>query len=109
MILLFVPETRYHRIPDPITVADHFNREKTSSEAHIRNVNESLAGDTGEPQNSASRSMFQGLKPWSGINKDVSFLNLMLRPLPLALYPACVFAFLGCKCAIECRSLTSDI
>ncbi|KAL9611704.1 MAG: hypothetical protein Q9167_003666 [Letrouitia subvulpina] len=40
------------------------------------------------------KSYVQQMKPWSGVNRESSLLNLFFRPLPLVLYPACMYSTL---------------
>jgi len=41
------------------------------------------------------KTFLQGLKPWSKINPEASYLHLIVRPWPLIVYPAIFFAFLA--------------
>ena len=43
----------------------------------------------------AKKTFLQELKPWSRINPYASYIHLLLRPFPLIVYPAILFAFLA--------------
>ena len=41
------------------------------------------------------KSFVQELNPWSGITPGANFIRLLLRPIPLVLYPAIAFSILS--------------
>ncbi|KAK4950306.1 hypothetical protein LTR10_011287 [Elasticomyces elasticus] len=109
-VLLFVPETRYDRSylekasssnqsTDSVTggsVAD----EESGNGSPIEKVVSSKSKEM--PTHPAFRgeqlpkkTWMQELSLWSGVPKDTNLLEMFIRPLPLIVYPAVVFAFLA--------------
>ena len=43
---------------------------------------------------SVKKSFLQQLKPFSGIDRTKNYIILLLRPIPIILYPATIFSFL---------------
>ncbi|KAH8819297.1 major facilitator superfamily domain-containing protein [Xylogone sp. PMI_703] len=99
--IFFFPETRFNCIM-PAT------KEKTSEVSDMQGatLSDNSSGDpkTSEVQDieireehnySKSKSYIAQLNPWSGIDTQVSYLSLVLRPIPLVIYPACIYALLA--------------
>ena len=69
---------------------------------HPRQVQESTSADAPPPK----KTFLQGLNPWSGINpgieKNTSFIYLLIRPWPLVVYPAVIYSFLVFSLNLGC-------
>jgi hypothetical protein len=95
-IFFFFPETQYFRTP---SVNDEQRNSVTSAnEKEISTVEDERTtstplSETLSPQR--KRSYLQELKPWSKINPNTNYLNLLLRPWPLIVYPALIYSFLA--------------
>lgn len=102
-VVLFVPETRYDRCStalastesrpatasasaDELAVTD---RKSASATAHLVSYTQS------HPSEFPKKEWRQGLSLWSGTAKDTNLLKMFIRPFPLIIYPAVLFAFLG--------------
>ncbi len=107
MILLFVPETRFHRNLE-FTALPATDELKESPNEHMRYLGESDICDSRNTTPVSGRTFAKGLNPWSGIDRNTSLISNFLRPFPLALYPACAFAVLACRFLPNdcCTSLT---
>ena len=99
LIFFFFPETQYYRDPksDPV-FSSSVGKEVTTV-------------DVEERENSANappakKSFLKELNIWSGINpgieKDTKFFSLFIRPWPLVVYPAVIYAFLVFSCNLAC-------
>jgi hypothetical protein len=88
-IFLFFPETQYLRDNpvDTLGVGEAANKIETSTEVAELPIR-------------AKKTFLQELKPWSPINRLVNPLQLFLSPLPLIIYPACIFGFLAYSAAL---------
>ena len=95
MVVFFVPETRFYRGinstigPLPVTKA------AITSGVESQGPRDDVIRRS-DKANGARKTVIQELNPWSGIDRNVSYLNLYLRPFPLVFYPACAFAALSC-------------
>lgn len=65
-------------------------------------LSESACLEGGDEAYGIRKTFVQELNPWSGVDRNANFLNLFLRPLPVVLYPACMFAMLACKSSTLC-------
>ncbi|KAK5112425.1 hypothetical protein LTR85_011534 [Meristemomyces frigidus] len=110
VVLLFCPETRYDRF-DPATypksaseskgpasagvfdeeAADGVPAEKTLSAGST----ELSADHPASRQDTPKKTWRRELGLWSGVPKDTNLFMLFVRPFPLIVYPAVIFAFLG--------------
>ena len=98
MVIFFLPETRFRRdAVDQSTFPDGFNEPKETMKVQPQRLSDEALEKTGRTPSHKPKSYVQQLNPWSGIDRQLSYINLNLRPFPLALYPACAFAFLGCR------------
>lgn len=95
-IFFFFPETQYFRTRstddeqrDSVTSAS----EKETSTVEDEKTTSTPLSETPSPQR--KRSYLQELKPWSKINPNTNYLNLLLRPWPLIVYPALIYSFLA--------------
>jgi hypothetical protein len=104
MIVFFAPETRFYRPSEAPSSPD-----LQSSDGSIANAGEKvesevrrlesvpLSQELGTEPSQSTMSFCRSLNPWSGIQSNGSYLELMFRPLPLLAYPACAFATLICQ------------
>lgn len=97
MVFFLVPETRFRRVLDPTVAPEVVQEPKSVAEVQTQGFDDGTSKDSGEVQNGSTKTYLQQLDPWSGIDNTSSYLNLFLRPFPLILYPACLFATLACK------------
>ena len=99
--LLFLPETRFHRDTSAAAVVGRnvaSNAEDSPAETLGEQRKEKLDSEQAiSRENSIRRTRFQERSLWSGVNTETSYLSLLLRPLPLIIYPACTFAVLACE------------
>ena len=82
-IFLFFPETQYFRKYITSERSETGEGKATTTETSVE-VSTPIARKT----------FLQDLKPWSPLNPHASYLHLLLRPIPLIVYPAIFFAFL---------------
>jgi hypothetical protein len=87
----FFPETDFERKlitgdQSSETTSDSPKMDADDEKSHGNNVTE----QSGIPK----KSFIEQLKPWSRINPHASYIHLLLRPLPLILYPSVFFSFL---------------
>jgi hypothetical protein len=92
-IFLFFPETQYTRHSPSVLVDESKPSEKQSASETIQESGGSVAAPS-------KKTFLQELKPWSKINSEYSYLVLLLRPLPLVVYPAIIFSFLTFSTAL---------
>src|SRR5438270_3876788 len=87
LVFFFFPETQYRR-PLAAATGDSTNESSTDKTSTV---------DVGEQQIQPKKSRLQDLNPWSSINPgsrdNPSFFFLLIRPWPLAIYPAVVYSF----------------
>jgi hypothetical protein len=81
-MFLFTPETQYYR-----------NYVTGGSQENIE-VKEAGTEATTELTPHPKKTFLQELQPWSKINPNASYIHLFVRPWPLIVYPAVIFAFL---------------
>jgi len=105
VVVLLVPETRYDRSEAAISAGAPAKSQPSSPPSEKNDARDAVrsspldspddpekdAGSTQVPRNTFA----QDLRLYSGTPKDESILTLFLRPLPLIVYPAVIFAFLG--------------
>lgn len=108
VVVFFCPETRYDRgdteqFPfSPSSASDLASDEdkspgeleKTMS-ASEKQVPTSPLGTPGMHAQKPIKTWSQQLSLWSGVPKDTNLLKMFIRPFPLVVYPAVIFAFLG--------------
>jgi len=91
-LFFFFPETQYWREPTPNNTRS--STEKGSTSVEVETVVRQ------------KKSYLQELNPWSGINpgieKNLSFFQLFIRPWPLAVYPAVIYSFLVFSFNLAC-------
>ncbi len=109
MVFLFVPETRFHRGLDPSIAPEVVQEPKSSAEVQTQVFDDGISKESGEGVKSVRKTYLQQLNPWSGIDPTSSYLNLFLRPFPLTLYPACLFATLACETPSQSRNKIAGI
>jgi hypothetical protein len=85
-IFLFFPETQYSRPKVEPRTTSH-TKSKTDELPSVESQEV-----TAEP---IKKTFFQELKPWSKVNREENYLILLLRPLPVFLYPATIFTSLA--------------
>ncbi|KAF1983884.1 MFS general substrate transporter [Aulographum hederae CBS 113979] len=102
-VLFFVPETQYDRDVNKAMAtavdgasmksseAEEVAAEKTVSAA----ANEVPHPDEGQTNQIPKKTWMQEMRLWNGTAKDVNLLEMFLRPFPLIVYPAIMWAFLG--------------
>jgi hypothetical protein len=96
-VVLFVPETRYDRGSEfaasqgtlSSTSEDELEAEKSAaqSEKEISDATNHQA-----LQQLPKKTFFQELSLWSGVPSDTNLLEMFVRPFPLIVYPAIIYA-----------------
>lgn len=89
VVVFLFPETRYDRKVEERAGVVAVDNEKAPA------VDVEQAHDSNESLVEARRTFVQELNPWSGITARTNLVKLFLRPWPLIVYPAVIFAFLG--------------
>jgi hypothetical protein len=87
MMFFLLPETRF---PRDQTTPTHTTDEPSTTEKNGKPAESSES--VSEHLSIKKKSYLKQLSPWSGITKDSNIFNLFLRPWPLVLYPATIFA-----------------
>ncbi|KAJ8609944.1 hypothetical protein MRB53_038882 [Persea americana] len=94
LVVFFFPETTYDRTTrsssEPASPAASASPE--TSETY--DTKEALA-EIRERSTIQKKTFLQEIKPWSNIKKTDSLPVLFLRPWPMIVYPAVIYAFLG--------------
>jgi hypothetical protein len=96
-VVFFVPETRYNRGSEFAALEESIS---STSEDELDGKNITRLSEkavTGSSQSHTAqqvpkRTYVQGLSLWSGVPSDTNLAEMFIRPLPLILYPAIVFA-----------------
>jgi hypothetical protein len=93
-IFLFFPETLYFRNLE--TPPQELQVDDFTEKGHVTSADRSPAPSQSDnvASNTTRKSFFQELKPWSQINPNTSFLELLFRPWPLIVYPAAIYTLL---------------
>lgn len=114
-VLLFVPETRYNRIHNPPSTASSLPQSSSDLEDSIPVVEkppEFRATEVSLPRSPdtdftplateqlAKKTYLQELSLWSGVQKGTNIVKVFIRPLPLIVYPAILYSFLGYATAL---------
>lgn len=81
-MFLFTPETQYYR--------NYVTSERQENDEAKDPGTEAITEVTPLPK----KTFLQELQPWSKINPNASYIHLLVRPWPLVIYPAVIFAFL---------------
>jgi len=81
-MFFFTPETQYYR------------KYVTGERQETGEAKEETTETTAEVTSPPKKTFLEELKPWSKINPDASYIHLFVRPWPLVIYPAVIFAFL---------------
>ncbi|KAK6950179.1 hypothetical protein Daesc_008505 [Daldinia eschscholtzii] len=117
MIIFFVPETRFNRTLNTSNSSDQTAQisEPTKTSETATDIEASSGidkSDTAHLEKSTSNTpssslpadpsippkpYFALLNPWSGTTPGESFFDLMFRPIPLIVYPACLMATFICE------------
>src|SRR5271169_1709517 len=101
LIFLFFPETQYYRKPTYDLVAANISTEK-QPETTVTEESGSTEATPPPPK----KSFLQQMKPWSGINpgseKNTNFFFLFIRPWPMVVYPAVIYAFVVFSTNLAC-------
>ncbi|KAI1655020.1 MFS general substrate transporter [Daldinia decipiens] len=112
MIIFFVPETRFNRninpsnppnqttqvsepmqISETVTDAEASSGMDKSDPAHLeKSTSNTPSTSFPTDPNIPRKPYFALLNPWSGTTPEESFFDLMFRPVPLIVYPACLMA-----------------
>lgn len=119
-VLLFVPETRYHRNGD-LNTAERPTRFHILSSAQVSQASPRAIKELSSPEDSPGhpraasptespapmpqaevpkKTYLQEMSLWSGTAPDISLFKSFLRPLPMIVYPCVVYAFLGYAVAL---------
>ncbi|QIW99570.1 hypothetical protein AMS68_005088 [Peltaster fructicola] len=85
LVVFFFPETRYDRS----SIAE------SGASTPIDADEKTIATRERQVSELPKKTFAQELNPWSGTSKDASLLELFIRPWPLIVYPAVVYAFLA--------------
>lgn len=98
MVVFFVPETRFFRGSgiNPTNEPRQVSEATNAADIELQGSKDDAAQES-EEANNIRKTVIQELNPWSGIDRNVSYLNVILRPFPLVVYPACAFAALACR------------
>lgn len=104
MVLLACPETRFdrsgHGIAEPLTL-DPGLSDPNTLEKTISAENQVIHRLSDTPTHSVPKKpWFKQLALWSQVPKDVSLVELFLRPFPLIVYPEVVFSTLATAFAL---------
>lgn len=98
-VLFFVPETRYDRnvgISPATTISDTVLPSEDALEKAVSLTGRETPGSPVSEQVQAPKKTYvQELSLWSGTPADTNLLKMFIRPFPLIVYPAVLFAFLG--------------
>lgn len=102
-VLLFVPETRFNRdVPKSLGATASDQAIESSSEEDVdveKTGSSSVKPVPGLPAPEQvqvpNKSFAQQLSLWSGVPSDTNLFKMFIRPLPMIVYPAVMFAFLG--------------
>ena len=102
-VLLFVPETRFNRdVPKSLGATTSDQAIESSSDEDVdveKTVSPSVKPVPGLPAleqvQVPNKSFAQQLSLWSGVPSDTNLFKMFIRPLPMIVYPAVMFAFLG--------------
>jgi MFS family permease len=97
-VVLFVPETRYDR-----DISESLGAESTtaidgltsSSEEEIeaeKSATGAVKEVSGLPPQVPKKTYWQEISLWSGVPTDTNLLEMFIRPFPLIVYPAVLFA-----------------
>jgi hypothetical protein len=87
-MFLFLPETQYSRAYDTGATQPEYEKGTKTSDSEVN------PESAGEPY-STKKTFMQELKPWSKINRNANYFNLLFRPWPLIVYPAIFFSFIS--------------
>jgi hypothetical protein len=88
-IFFFFPETQYTRAKvEPRSTSP---QEKSETEAAV----DEIPSVESQEVTLSKKSYLQQLKPFSKINREENYLVLLLRPIPVILYPATIFTTLA--------------
>lgn len=111
-VLFFVPETRYERDASKAfgeTVSGMSSEEVISSDEETKRASSDDEGNVvktathvakevpgaGAKDTVPKKTYLQQLSLWSGVPKESNIFEMFVRPFPLIVYPAVLFAFLG--------------
>ncbi|KAF2192660.1 MFS general substrate transporter [Zopfia rhizophila CBS 207.26] len=98
-VLLFVPETRYHR-DSKVTGLDANNSASASEEGvdvekiASSGVREVAGPSSGRAAQVPKKTFVQELSLWSGVPSDTNLFKMFIRPFPMIVYPAVIYSFL---------------
>ncbi|KAK5136176.1 hypothetical protein LTR08_004013 [Meristemomyces frigidus] len=108
VVLLFCPETRYDRselsqdsatLPlnskDSTTTPNEESWTGAPAEKTLSASSQELTADDPAFPQLPKKTWLQELSLWSGVPKSTNLLTLFIRPFPLILYPAVIFAFIS--------------
>jgi len=112
LFVFFFPETRFYRDTALQRETTVVKTETQSSEAETKavpgaaDIKSNESGSDHHPESNefgqengrpigARKSYLSELSLWSGINTQTSYISLILRPIPLLLYPACSYALIA--------------
>lgn len=124
MIIFFVPETRFNRtinpsnppnqttqVSEPMQISETATDAEASSGmdksdmAHLEKSTSNIPSTLFPTDPSIPRKPYLALlNPWSGTTPEESFFDLMFRPVPLIVYPACLMATFICEFKMVIKS-----
>lgn len=108
--IFFLPETRFSRatsLAAVVACTESAPAESKSDESLPDQYLEESAVEQGRTESkSLTHTWTQGLGLWSGIDSEASYINLLLRPIPLIIYPACAYAVLACELPKRVQTLS---
>jgi hypothetical protein len=87
LIFFFCPETTYRRSDDLNIDLGTANKIKHSDEVNSKK-------EMPERESEAPLTLFQRLRPWRGIESEENLFKIIIRPLPLLLFPQVMYSFI---------------
>ncbi|KAF7560197.1 hypothetical protein G7046_g3956 [Stylonectria norvegica] len=103
-IFFFAPESRFYRSTDLsqcLGATPSTNNPREGEKGNVSQIEQAQYSTTAyhsdSPPTTSNRPVKtyrQLLNPWSGIHSHETYLQLLIRPIPLLAYPACAFATL---------------
>lgn len=102
-VLLSVPETRYNRdSPESLSATASDQAISSTSEEDVGmekgvslSTKEISPTSPTEKIQAPKKTFAQDLSLWSGVPSETNLFKMFIRPFPMIVYPAVIFAFLG--------------
>ena len=95
-MFIFLPETQYFRSYNADTPNNEIKGENQPEyEKGTKTTDNGVNSESINETYGTRRTFIQELKPWSPINPNANYFNLLFRPWPLIVYPAIFFSFIS--------------